>query len=145
MANADHNDYPDGRPRSVTIVIWGFLIIGALNIWRVVGLWQQSDLLLEIGVTLDPRLRAFGAGFWAIVFVVAAVAVARKIRILRVIAPAILLGYALHQLAVPWLFSPVPVRPDGFLFNGLLYLVAILLVAWFLNRSAARRYFEAKM
>jgi len=141
MAQAKPQSRRRIRPRSVTLVIWGVFLLGLANLWRAAGLVRQGDLLRELGAWPDPRLSAVVALVWAFLFVFAALALMNGRSSIRLVTPALLLGYAVYRLGLMWLGSG---RSDGNNVSTaaiLLYSTATLLTVWALNRRAIRWYF----
>jgi hypothetical protein len=132
---------PRARPLSVTIIAIGVFLFGVVNAWRAFALFGQADLLLELGVAIDPRLRAIVAAFWSLLFWGAAVALWRRFSAGRVAVPLLLGGYALYQLGLLLFAVESPVARQGWLADALVYAVIISLAAGLLNRRAVRSYF----
>ncbi|MGW8318528.1 MAG: hypothetical protein ACWGPS_04720 [Candidatus Promineifilaceae bacterium] len=141
MTRAPLDDRQPGRPRSVTIAALGFVLIGSANAWRAAGLFRQSELLLSLGVDLDPRLRLVLSLLWAVVLLGTGAAIWMGRPVVRLLAPVLLLIYAVYNLAILWLFAQADVARREQLVAGLFYLATFLFVTWALNRGAARSYF----
>jgi hypothetical protein len=130
------------RPRLISLTILGFVLLSALQLWKVVALWQQSALLLELHVRPDPRLRMVVALLWSLIFLGAAIAIWRRNEATRWLAPLLLVGYVAYELAFLALFAQVSINEQRWLLPGL---VAGALLVWTimaLNNSAARSYFS---
>lgn len=55
-------------PFSVTLLGWGVLVIGFLNIWRAVGIYHQQ-IILQAGTPLiSPSFQVIIMAFWSLVF-----------------------------------------------------------------------------
>lgn len=143
MTRAPQDDRRPSRPRSVTIAALGFFLTGLANAWRAAGLFRQSELLLSLGADPDPRLRLVFSMLWAVVLLGAGAAIWMGRPVVRLLAPVLLLIYAVYNLALLWLFAQPEAARRGLLASGLYYLVAILFATWALNRSAARMYMSA--
>jgi hypothetical protein len=144
MARALQQDRWGGRPRSVTLVGWGVFLLGLANGWRVVGLYRQLGLLLELDVTPDPRLGMIFAMLWAVLLALATVALWQGRQYVRWVIPFILFFYGLYQLFLAALFTHAALSRQELVFDVSLYGVAILFSIWALNRKVAREYFEDK-
>lgn len=142
MARALQQNRWGGRPRSVTLVGWGVFLLGLANGWRALGLYRQLRLLLELGVTPDPRLGIIFAMLWGVSLALAAVALWQGRQFVRWAIPVILFFYGLYQLFLAALFTQAALLRHELVFDASLYGVAILFSIWALNRKAAREYFE---
>jgi hypothetical protein len=142
MAGAQRHGPRSSRPFSVTLVTWGVFILGLANAWRALALYRQSDLLLELGVSLDPRLRLFLALIWAAVFVILAISLWRRWATARFLAPALILFYSVYELGISSLFALSAETLSGLPANLAMASVAVAFSAWSLNRKAARQYFQ---
>jgi len=142
MAEAQQNGRNIKRPFGVTLVSWGVFLLGLANLWRATALYRQSDLLLELGVSLDPRFRFILALFWAIAFILAAFALWRKWTVARFITPVLLLLFSVSELGLTFWFARSANSRDSLSIGAVLYVILILFSVWALNRKAARRYFE---
>lgn len=142
MAEAQRHDRSWSRPFSVTLVTWGVFIIGLANVWRAVALFQQSGLLLELGVSFDPRVRMLVALVWALIFILMFVASWRRLTVSRFLTPLLLFLYAVYEVGFSGLFAQSTVSRDGIQASVILYGIAVLFSAWALNHKSARRYFH---
>lgn len=142
MANAPRRIPGSGRPQSVSLVVVGVFFLGWVNIYRAVGLFRQSDLQLELGVVPDPRLRMVIAIVWAIVFLVLATALWLKKPATRMLAPVLLLFYAIYRLALVGLFSKSDYSRSSLVIFTLIYTAIIMFTIWVLNRKTGRAYFD---
>lgn len=141
MVSAPKRFPSSSRPRSVTLVAVGVLLLGLVNIFRAVGLYRQSDLQLELGVTLDPRLRMILAVFWAIVLISLAVALWLRKPVTRILIPVLLTIYAVYRLSLVGIFAGSEYARSSQILTAFLYGVAILISIWALNRKAKKEYF----
>ena len=144
MASAPLHSPRISRPRSVTLVIFGVFVLGLVNIFRAVGLVRQSDLQLELGVTLDPRLRLIVAIFWAIVFLAITVALMLRNPKTKVIVPGVLAIYAIYRLALVGLFAQSAYSRGSLLIFVLIYGAVIIYSTWALNRKSAAAYLSGR-
>lgn len=142
MAGAQRHGPRSSRPFSVTLVTWGVFILGLANAWRALALYRQSDLLLELGVSLDPRIRLFLALIWAAVFVTLAISIGRRWATARFLAPILILFYSIYELGISSLFALSSGSLSGLSVNLAMVGVAVAFTAWSLNRKVARQYFE---
>ncbi len=144
MAEAQQHGQHRSRPFGVTLVTWGVFFLGLANSWRAFALYRQGGLLLELGVSLDPRLRLLLALIWALLFFMATAALLKKWAPARAITPMILVGYAVYEVGLARLFTRPASLPADWSAIVILYALAILFTSWALNRKAARRYFESE-
>ena len=142
MAKAQARGRRRDRPRSVTLIAWGVFLLGLVNGWRALGLLRQRSLLEELGIVPDPVIALLIALFWAAVFVILAVIVWQGRSVTRLLAPVILLLYALYQLLLIVLFAQSGQSQSGLISNAGIYAVALLITTWALNRRSARAYFQ---
>ncbi len=141
MASAPERSPSPSRPRSVTLVAVGVLLVGLVNVLRVIALSRQSDLQLELGVTLDPRLRLILAILWAIVLISMAIVLWLRKPVTRVAIPVLLTLYAAYRLAIVGIFAESEYARGSQITTAILYGGAILITIWALNRKTARKYF----
>jgi hypothetical protein len=133
---------PQARPLSVTISGIGVFLFGLVNAWRALALFNQADLLLELDVAVDPRLRAVIAGGWALLFLGAVVALWRRQPASRLAVPLLLGVYALYEMGLLLFLVQSPVARQGWPADTLFYATLIILAAWLLNRRVVRSYFR---
>jgi hypothetical protein len=133
---------PRRQPVSVTITAWLVFLLGIANVWRAAGLARQSDMLLSLGSTFDPRLRLGLALMWALLFAAALFVLWRRWALARLITPALALLYGLYQLGLIGLFYRSEAARRGWLASAGLYLALFGLTTWLLNRRGTRRYFR---
>jgi hypothetical protein len=105
MASAPADIPNSSRPRSVTLIAVGVLLLGLVNIYRALILFQQIDLQLDLGVNLDPRVRMVFAVIWSIVLIALAAALWLRKSLTRVLVPALFLVYAIYRLALVGIFA----------------------------------------
>lgn len=110
------------RPLSLTITFLGIFLLAVWNLWRAWIVAQQSALLVEIGVTLDPRLRLVLALVWGLIFLWLAVALWQRRKVARILLPATVLLYGGYHLLL-LLFTPAPAARQGWALQ-LLFLIA---------------------
>jgi hypothetical protein len=131
---------PRKRPISVTITAVGVLLLGAINVWRVVGLIRQLDMLLTLEMTFDPRLQLVVAIGWAILFGVLTIMTWRHRPITKWLVPFALTLYAIFQLLIPLIFAPAAQLNSA---EISFYITIVLFSAWALNRPATQTYFQS--
>jgi len=142
MASAPADIPSSSRPRSVTMIAVGVLLLGLVNIYRALILFQQTDLQLGLGVSLDPRVRMVIAVIWSIVLIALAAALWIRKPLTRVLVPVLLLVYAIYRLALVGIFAQSAYARESQVPTIVLYGIAIAITGWALNRRAVRRYFE---
>lgn len=143
MAEARHDGQRQNRPFSVTLVVLGVLLLGLANGWRALGLIRQSDLLLALGATPDPRICVVGAIAWAILFVGLTYALWRRKRYTRLIVPVMLLGYGLYQSVLPGpCAAQIQAQEGRSTIMVFVYIVLFLFATLALNTRAGRAYME---
>lgn len=140
MASAPQYSPRSSRPRSVTFVVAGVFLLGLVNIYRAVGLVQQNELQLELGVVPDPRLRLILAIIWATVFLIMTTALLFRKPITRALVPVLLALYALYRLALVGLFAQSTYSRGNLFLFALIYTVVILYTIWALNRKTGASY-----
>lgn len=133
------------RPRLISLTILGLAVLGALELWKVVALTQQSALLLELQVRPDPRLRVVAALIWAFIFLCLAIALWRRKTVVRWLAPLLLAGYAAYELVLLARFAQVSIDEQRWLLYVIVAGAALLWSVWALNNSAARSYFSEEV
>lgn len=142
MARGPRFHRRQSRPRSVALIAWGVLLLGVANGWRALGLYRQSGLFLELDLSPDPRLRLAMAIVWATGFVIAAVSLWLRRRVVRLALPLLLLLYAIYQLGLLGLYALADELRGEWPAVATLYAVTILFTIWVLNRRVGRQYFE---
>jgi hypothetical protein len=118
------------------------VLFGAMQAGKVVALREQTALLLDLRVSLDPRLRLVVAALWMFVFWGLAIALWRKAAVTRWLVPLLLAVHALYELVVLGIFAQVPVSEQRWIQDRLFSVLLILLSYWALNRGASRPYFS---
>ena len=141
MASVQERTPSPNRPRSVTIVAAGVLLLGLVNIYRAAILYRQIDLQLEFGVTLDPRIRMIAAAFWAIVFLVMAALIWSRQPTTKILVPVLLLIYAIYRLGLVAIFAQSTYIRNIQVIYAVLYGIAISISIWALNRPKGKSYF----
>lgn len=142
MASAPADIPNPSRPRSVTLIAVGVLLLGLVNIYRALILYQQTDLQLGLGVSLDPRVRMVIAVIWSIVLIALAAALWIRKPLTRLLVPLLLLVYAIYRLALIGIFAKSVYVRESQIVTVVLYGLAIAFTSWALNRKAVRGYFE---
>lgn len=130
------------RPRSISLVILILILMGGLEAARVVALYKQSALLLDLQVSPDPRLRLVLAAAWMVLFWIAAAALWRRLALTRWLIPVLFAAYFVYEMVLLGLFAQVPISTGRWLLNGLLALVLVSYAYWALNRNAANPYYS---
>jgi len=123
------------------LIAVGVLLLGLVNIYRALILFQQIDLQLDLGVNLDPRVRMVFAVVWSIVLIALAAALWLRKPLTRVLVPALLLVYAIYRLALVGIFAQSAYARESQVPTIVLYGIAIAITGWALNRRAVRGYF----
>ena len=143
MTNGPEQPYQDKKPKGVTLITWGLLLLGLANIWRSVGLWRQSDMLLELGIGPDPRLRLAISVVWAVLFGASAVTIWTRKRLAQWLVPAALILYGLYKLSLIFIASQSANQDIRIIGNLIFYIALALFAGWVLNRPKARQYFSS--
>lgn len=131
-------------PFSVTIVRWGVIIFGIVNIWQAWAIAQQANLQLVYSGPFTPTIRSLLAIGWAVVaFGLAAALWQRRpwTRIAIPVAGALFLIYHLGLLS----FSLSSIAQQGWSGNLVIGLILLTFVTWSLNRPEARAYLMPAM
>lgn len=130
------------RPRSVTILTLGGLLLGLWNLWRALTLIRQSPLLLELGVHVDPRVRLVIALFWATWFVLLAIGLWQRRATVRWLFPLSFLLYSIYHLSLLAFFMPAPAARQGWQASVVFFLSVLLWSTWVLRRPAHATYWR---
>lgn len=133
---------PSIRPKSVTFTIYFVFLLGVMNSWRVVALWQQSELLLSYDPSLNPRIRVVVSFVIAVLSLWLAAALWRKKPFTRHTIPLLWLGCALYRMMLLGVWVQSPVARQGWAGEMVVYAAAILYTIWALNRRANQPYFS---
>lgn len=133
---------PSIRPKSVTFTIYFVFLLGVMNGWRVVALWQQIGLLLSYEPSLDPRMRLAVSFIIAVMSLWLAAALWRKKPFTRYTIPLLWLGCALYRMMLLSVWVQSPVAQQGWAGEMVVYAAAILYTIWALNRRASQLYFS---
>ena len=141
MASAPTPSPSSSRQRSVILVVIGVLTLGLVNIVRAVSLYRLSDLQLELGVSLDPRLRMILSIIWAAILIASAIVIWMRKPRTRIVVPVILAVYAIYRLAIIGIYAQSEYARSNQLVTVVLYSGVILFAVWALNRRASRKYF----
>lgn len=131
-----------GRPRSVTYVLLGGLLLGGWNLWRALVLVQHRPLLHSLGVTLDPLWRLAMALLWAVLFIVGAGAIWSRRPWARWLFPLCLFFYAVYHFILLLFFVQSPVARQSWGADAIVYMIAIVGVVWALYRPGTRYYWR---
>jgi hypothetical protein len=143
MTDGPEQPYQDRKPKGVTLIAWGLLLLGLANIWRSFGLWRQSDMLLELGIGPDPRLRLAISAAWAVLFGASAVTIWTRKRLAQWLTPGALIFYGLYRLSLIFIASQSANQDIRIIGNLIFYTALILFAGWSLNRPKARQYFSS--
>lgn len=146
MVETPPSSRPGERPKSVTIIAWGVIILGLVNSWRALTLFQQRQLLLNLDAVLDPAVVAVATAIWSTIFIVIATAIFRRKPSIRWLTPIMLFIYALYILLRDWTLAELTNHGNtGFASFSLLIIVFLGLsgisTSFILNRKVARDYF----
>lgn len=125
------------RPRSVTIILWGVFLFGVWNVGRALALYQQMDLLLELALRPDPRLRLIMALVWGLAFFSLWWLLRQKRPFSRTLIPIILSLYSLYELGLSAFFGQSRLSPQTIWLNAAFYLLLVGWTTWALNRKTA--------
>ena len=129
------------RPRSVTLVAVGVITLGLVNIYRAITLYNQIALQLELGVTLDPRVRLVGAIVWAILLIAAAAALWFRKPWSRTAVPVLLLLYAIYRLFLGGIIAESAYTRQSQILTAIVYAFLTTAAAWLLHKKASQSYF----
>ena len=143
MTDGPEQPYQDKTPKGATLIAWGLLLLGLANIWRSFGLWRQSDMLLELGIGPDPRLRLAISAAWAVLFGASAVMIWTRKRVSQLLAPGVLILYGLYRLSLIFFANQSADQDIRIIGNLIFYAALALFVGWSLNRQKARQYFSS--
>lgn len=130
---------PAKRPLSVTLTLWGVILFGLWNSGRALSLYLQLDVLLNLDIHMDPRIRLGMASVWALLFFWLVWALHAKKTFSRIAIPTALGIFALSDFILH-LFVPTAVARAWWL-NGLFFAIITLLFYWALNNSRAKIWF----
>lgn len=126
---------PVRRAWPVTIMLWGVLLIGVWNAGRAYALWQQADLLHELGARPNPTILMGLAILWAIVWSSLGVALWQKRPFTRYTIPATLIIYGLYEISLLTWLAATPPPQQGWRFHILLFTIMTLFSLWSLNHK----------
>lgn len=132
---------PAKRPLTVTLALWGVILFGVWNGGRAVTLYLQLEVLLNLNIHLDPRIRLALACSWTIIFFWLAWALSKKKPFCRFGIPLAVVGLGLSDLLLQ-LFVPTAVTSD-WLLNSFFFVIIPLLFYGALNSSRAQAFFAA--
>ena len=120
----------------------GVLLLGLANIYRVIALYRQMDLQLDLGAVPDPRFRIAAALIWTAVLIILTIGLWLRKSWTQILVPALLLLYAIYRSALIVLFAGSEYARSSQVIGITLYGIVVVFTAWALNRSAAKAYFE---
>ena len=144
MTDGPEQSYQDKKPKGVTLIAWGLLLLGLANIWRSVGLWRQSELLLELDIGPDPRLRLAISVAWAVLFSASAVTIWTRKRLAQWLVPGALILYGLYRLSLIVIAGQTTNQDIRIIGNLIFYTALPLIAGWSLNQSKARQCFSSE-
>ena len=130
------------RPRSVTIMIWGIIIVAIANGWRAIGLGQQADLLLTLNASFNPWVGLGFAFVWSIIFIFTAIALRQHRTWTKIGIPLLLLIHGIYQVLLVIIFARSNASRNGWPLIGLLFVLAVIFSVWALNRPSVRWFFN---
>lgn len=119
----------------IKLITWGVGGLGCINIWRVISLAKQNQLLSELGVSFSPLIRLIIDIGWAGLLITLAVLLNSMPQRVGRFIPFVLLGHGFYQLGILFFFAPSPAAHQGWLFYLLVYMAVAFLVYWGLKRS----------
>ena len=131
-----------GRPLSITITILGAFLLGMWNIWRTLTLFRQRNLLLALGVNLDPRIRLVMALIWSLLLLALVVALWQRRPLVRWLLPLSLFLYALYRMGLLAFFVQSAVVRQGWPTDVVFYTGTIAWATWALHRPGSRSYWR---
>ena len=132
------------RPLSLTITAVGIFLLAMWNLWRAWLVAQQSALLLQLGVTLDPRVRLVMAIVWGLAFLALALGLWQRRAVVRTLLPLTVLLYGCYHLLLLLFFAPSPAARQGWVMQLALLLAATGWTAWVCLRAAHRGVWTRK-
>lgn len=124
---------PSRRPWRVTITLWGVFLIGVWNVGRAGALWQQSELLRELGARPNPTILIGLAIIWAVVWFGWSVALWQKRPFTHYAIPTTLIIYGLYEISLLTWLAATPPPQQGWRFHILLFTIMTLFSLWSLN------------
>lgn len=130
------------RPFFVTITTAGVFLLGMWNAWRALILLQESNLLMQLDVTLNPFVRSTMALIWSFLFMSLAFALWRRRAIVRRVLPLSLLLYAVYHMLLLAFFIHAPAARQGWQASAALYAAAIVWTTWVVRRPAYDSYWR---
>lgn len=131
-----------GRPRSVTLTLWGVYLLGIWNVGRALALFQQRELLQDLVARPDPMFRLLMALAWGCAFFVLAEGLRKKRPFTRHLIPLSIALYALYEISLLAFIAPVHPPWTILAFDSLLALLGVGIATWALNRTAVAPYFQ---
>ena len=144
MSKGPEQKYQDKAPKGVTLTGWGTLLLGLVNVWRALGLWRQIDLLLDLGVATDPRLRLAISVAWAMLFGAATLTIWRRKRAAQWLAPGTLAVYGAYRILLSIAAAQATGQDVRIVGSLIFYGVLALFAVWAMNRPKAKRYFSGE-
>lgn len=130
------------RPKSVTLMLWGVVLLAVANGWRAIGLSRQGGLLRSLDASLNPSLGIGLAIFWCILFLLAAIALWQRRANIRLAAPALIFIHGVYQVLLVVIFARSAASRNAWPVIGLLFILAALFSVWALYRPSVRWYFD---
>ena len=130
------------RPFFVTITSAGVFLLGMWNAWRALLLLQESNLLRQLDVTLNPFVRSTMALIWSCLCVSLAVALWQRRAIVRRLLPLSLLLYAAYHMLLLAFFIKAPSARQGWQASAALHVAAIVWTTWVVRRPAYHSYWR---
>lgn len=126
----------------VTITLWVVFLIGVWNVGRGWVLWQQADLLRELGARPNPMVLAGLAIVWAIIWFGWGVALWQKRPFTRTAIPLTLIIYGLYEISLLTWLATTPPPQQGWRFHILLFTIMTLFSLWSLNQKGTQARVE---
>ena len=128
------------RPRTVTLVFWGVILLGVWNAGRALVLFKQRDVLIDLQIRPSPWVQIIFALGWVILFWGCAWGLRQKRPLLPKAIPILITLYALYDLGIRFLFAPSRNKASWTL-TGIFFIGCVLFTIWALNRKIAKLYF----
>ena len=133
---------PARRAWPATITLWGVFLIGVWNAGRAYALWQQADLLRELGARPNPTILIGLAIIWALIWFGWGVMLWQKRPFTCYTIPATLIIYALYEISLLTWLAATPPPQQGWRFHTLLFTIMTLFSMWSLNNPTALIYYR---
>ncbi|HSH04938.1 MAG TPA: hypothetical protein VLL52_20660 [Anaerolineae bacterium] len=129
------------RPWRIFWLLLGLLTLGVVHTWQAMLLWQYRNLLADLTMTAAYYGRLGFAALWAIIWLIATIALWRRLPPTQTGIPVLWLLYTLYRLG--WLHFVVQseVARQTWPAQLSLMLIIALVILWCLYRPTGRAYF----